>query len=73
MFADSPILAQAQITQLCSKNYWKAQLKNGAQIIVHPDKSLSDLSLVMGDFVVVEMTPFDFTKGRIIQKISPLP
>jgi translation initiation factor IF-1 len=53
---------------LRDKLYW-VELPNGHKVLGHlAQKDLSAAPLAMGRVVTLEMTPFDFSKGRIVLK-----
>lgn len=68
---ETPIAAQATIIERKGKHHFHAQLPNGKIIIAHTPKKLDALShtLQAGDKVSLEMTPYDFDKGRISGQI----
>ncbi len=47
---------------------FKVQLENGHTIVAHISGKMRKnyIRILQGDAVVVEMTPYDLTKGRII-------
>ena len=67
-----PIITTGTITEIYSEKAFRATLPNGKTIIAHPHKNLAGQipSIQPGTKVTLEMTPFDFEKGRI-SKIHP--
>jgi len=67
---EAPITTNALILDRLSGHVFRARLKNDKEIIVHTPKRLQNLAeeLSAGDFVKLEMTPFDFEKGRIEER-----
>ena len=65
-----PIKTIATIREKKGNHNFTASLPNGKIIMVHTPKKLNFLveELSDGDLVEVEMTPFDFDKGRIMSK-----
>jgi len=66
-----PIPATAEIIEKKGDHNFSARLPNGKVIMVHTPKKLDALSreLKGGDRVSIDMTPFDFDKGRISGKL----
>ncbi len=64
---EAPIKATATILERKGAHNFTAELPNGKVIIAHTPKKLNALAqeLIEGDSVSLEMTPFDFDKGRI--------
>lgn len=67
-----PILTSAEILKIYSARAFVAKLPNGKEIITHPAKRLEERigEIVPGVRVTLEMTPYDFEKGRIAE-INP--
>jgi translation initiation factor IF-1 len=71
MSKNENILLDAVLRDVLDRNAFRAMLKNGHEIIAFilaQDVELQ--SCGVGDFVKVEMTPYDMSKGRIINKIG---
>jgi len=64
---DGPIETVATILDRMDDHTFHATLPNGKVIVAHVPRRLSELSPVLevGDKVKLEMTPFDFEKGRV--------
>lgn len=64
---EAPIPATAKIIERKGPHNFSAELPNGKVIMTHTSKKLDALSSVIkaGDQVSLEMTPYDFDKGRI--------
>ena len=64
---EAPIKATATIIERKGDFNFTAKLPNGKIVMAHTPKKLNELSKVLesGDKVVLDMTPFDFDKGRI--------
>ena len=56
------------ITELLPNATFRVKLDNGHEIIAHTAGRLrkNRIRVLVGDQVLVEMTPYDLTKGRII-------
>jgi len=64
---ESPITTDAVILERKGDHTFTAELPNGKVLMVHTPKKLNELAqeLISGDKVKLEMTTFDFDKGRI--------
>jgi len=64
---EAPIPATAEIIERKGYYNFTARLPNGKLIMAHTTKKVDELSAILkpGDKVSLEMTPFDFDKGRI--------
>ena len=64
---EQPILAHGIIRKVQSDRVYEVELPNGKCITGHLPNPLAKLSreLIPGVHVRLEMTPFDFEKGRI--------
>ncbi len=64
---EAPITTTAQILEQRDDHTFFAKLPNGKEIIAHIPKKLANLksSIKANSIVSLEMTPFDFEKGRI--------
>ncbi|MGJ8696888.1 MAG: translation initiation factor IF-1 [Verrucomicrobiaceae bacterium] len=62
-----PITTTGEILSTLSDRAFRVRLPNGKEIIGHPAKSLNAQkdALTAGTRVKLEMTPYDFEKGRI--------
>lgn len=70
---EAPVITKAQLIKKRDHRTFFLLLKNGKRILGHLDKALvSSLpNLQVGDEVTIEMTPFDFDKGRIVSFSHP--
>ena len=70
---DAPIVTNGKIIHRRDDRTFCVELKNGKQIIGHMQKKMAHIrnSIVAGDTVRLEMTTFDFEKGRITEIITP--
>ena len=64
---DPPVITTGTILHSPQTHIYIVELKNGKQIIGHVAKAMKHLheSLTGGVKVTLEMTPYDFEKGRI--------
>lgn len=69
---DAPITTHGTIISRRDERTFIVELKNGKQIIGHTQKKLAHIrdEISDGDSVKLEMTPFDFEKGRIVAIIT---
>lgn len=71
---DAPIVTEGKvISRRDDERTFCVELRNGKQIIGHAQMKMAHLcdEIVDGDMVRLEMTTFDFEKGRITEIISP--
>jgi translation initiation factor IF-1 len=62
----SPIITKAQILERIDLTTYRASLPNGKSIHIHTaNHSPSDHAFQNGDLVIVELKPYDFSRGRI--------
>lgn len=69
MNPEPPILAPARLLKQLGPRHWQAELPNGAPLIAHLEhRSVASLKsqLQVKSLVRLELTPFDFSKGRIV-------
>lgn len=58
------------VSELLPNASFKVELENGHQIRAHLSgrMRMNKISILPGDRVTVEMTPYDLTKGRVIYR-----
>ena len=56
------------VTELLKNAMFRVTLENGHEVIAHASGKLrkNRIRVLTGDSVLVEVTPYDLTKGRII-------
>lgn len=66
---DAPIVTQGTVLSRRDERTFWVELKNGKRILGHTPKALADIrdEIKDGYTVTLEMTPFDFEKGRIME------
>jgi translation initiation factor IF-1 len=66
---DAPIVTEGKVISRRDERTFCVELKNGKQIIGHTELKMAHLrdAIVEGDGVRLEMTTFDFEKGRITE------
>jgi len=58
---------EGAIVEALSQRLYRVEFKNGHRFLAHlPGKSAVSVALKAGDKVTVEMSPFDFSRGRIL-------
>lgn len=66
-----PITVVGKVLEERGTGVWNASLPNGKVILAHLSKKARDTSNVaIGSEVVLEMTPYDFEKGRIREVVE---
>ena len=53
---------------------WRVQLDNGHMVTARLDDKLrlSPVRIIPGDHVAVELSPYDLTRGRIVERIKQM-
>lgn len=64
------ITLEAEVTEALPNAVFRVKLENGHSILAHVSGKMRMhfIRIVPGDKVVVEMSPYDLTKGRIITR-----
>ncbi len=59
------------VTETLPSTTFKVKLENGHEVLAHISGKMrvNYIRLLPGDKVLLEMSPYDLTKGRIIQRI----
>ena len=59
---------KGKVTELLPNAMFRVKLENGHVVTAHTAGKLrkNRIRVLQGDYVTVEMTPYDLTKGRII-------
>lgn len=65
------IKIEGEIVEALPNTTFKVRLKNGHEILAHISGRMrvNYIRLLPGDKVLVEMSPYDLTKGRIKQRL----
>ena len=60
---------EGKVTEV-SRDVFRVKLNNGHMIIAYLGGKMrkNRIGVIVGDTVIVEMTPYDLTKGRIIHR-----
>jgi len=66
------IILDATVIEANRGGIFNVQLDNGTKIIARPSGKIQQhlIKIIVGDKVRVEVSPYDMTKGRIIQRIK---
>lgn len=61
---------QGVITQCLSNGMFRVKLENGFQVLAHISGKIrrNSIKIVLGDCVIVELSPYDLTRGRIVYR-----
>ena len=53
---------------------WHVQLDSGHSVLAHMGEKLrmSPIRIIPGDRVAIELSPYDLTRGRIVERIKQL-
>lgn len=67
MANEEPIKVEGTVVELLPNTMFRVQLPNGHKILAHVSGKmrLHFIRILPGDKVMLEMSPYDFTKGRI--------
>ena len=59
---------QARVTEALPNAMFRVELENGHRVLAHVSGKMrmNFIRILPGDTVVVEMSPYDFDRGRII-------
>ncbi|MFA5871276.1 MAG: translation initiation factor IF-1 [Parcubacteria group bacterium] len=65
------IRLEGKVTETLPSTTFKVELENGHEILAHISGRMrvNYIRLLPGDKVLVEMSPYDLTKGRIVQRM----
>ena len=61
---------QGSITQCLSNGMFRVKLENGFQVLAHISGKIrrNSIRIILGDNVLVELSPYDLTRGRITRR-----
>lgn len=67
MSKQSAITVDGTVTEALSNSMFRVELENGHEVLCHISGKIrtNNIRIMPGDSVVVEMSPYDLTKGRI--------
>jgi len=73
MAKQTAISVEGEVLEALGSGLFKVRLVAEQEIICHPSGKMRmhNISILPGDAVTVEMSPYDFTKGRIVKRTLP--
>jgi translation initiation factor IF-1 len=66
------ISVKGVVTQCLSNGMFRVKLENGFNVLAHLSGKIRQnyIRILLGDNVVVELSPYDLTRGRIVYRIK---
>lgn len=63
---------QGEVTEALPNTMFRVELENGMNILTHLSGKMRVhyIKVLPGDWVTVELTPYDLTRGRIITRLK---
>jgi translation initiation factor IF-1 len=63
---------EGKVMEPAPNDMWRVQLTNGHVVMAHLSDKLriGPVRLVKGDLVAVELSPYDLTRGRIVERLK---
>ena len=73
MAKQTSISAEGTVLEALGTGLFKVALDSGHELICHPSGKMRmhNISILPGDQVTVEISPYDLTKGRISKRTLP--
>ena len=70
MAKEEPIRVQAVVKESLPNAMFKVELENGQEVLAHVSGRMRRyfLKVLRGDKVVVELSPYDLSRGRIVYR-----
>jgi translation initiation factor IF-1 len=70
MAKEEPIRVEAVVKEALPNATFKVELENGHKVLAHVSGKMrmNFIRILTGDKVVVELSPYDLTRGRIIYR-----
>jgi translation initiation factor IF-1 len=67
---EEPIRTEGTVVEVLANTMFRVELPNGHRVLAHISGKmrLNFIKILPGDKVVLEMSPYDLTKGRIIYR-----
>ena len=71
MAKESAILMKGEVSEALGNGFFRVILENGMEITCHLSGKMRKffIKVIAGDKVMVEMSPYDLTKGRISKRL----
>ena len=62
---------EGKVTEPTPNGTWRVQLDNGHMVMARLDDKLrlSTVRIIPGDRVAIELSPYDLTRGRIVERL----
>ena len=73
MAKDDIIEFEGLVKEVLPSSMFRVELENGHIVLAHISGKMrkNHIKVLLGDTVIVEMTPYDLTKGRITYRFMP--
>ena len=70
---DAVLRLQGEVVEALPNALFRVKLQNGLLILAHLSGKMRVhyIKVLAGDWVTVELTPYDLSKGRIITRLKP--
>lgn len=70
MSKDDVLKVEGVVIKQLPNSIFKVKLDNGKEVMAHPSGKirLNSIRIIEGDRVIVEFSPYDLTKGRIVYR-----
>nr|YP_009519673.1 Translation initiation factor 1 [Udotea flabellum]AYC65697.1 Translation initiation factor 1 [Udotea flabellum] len=68
----SGLQLQGVVRQCLSNGMFRIKLENGFHVLAHISGKIRrhSIRILLGDHVIVEMSPYDLSRGRILYRLS---
>jgi translation initiation factor IF-1 len=68
------IRVEGKVSEPAPNGTWRVQLDNGHMVTARLDDKLrmSPVRLIPGDRVAIELSPYDLTRGRIVERLRQI-
>ncbi len=68
MVKEEPIRVQGEVTEALPNAMFRVQLEDGHEVLAHVSgrMRMTYITILPGDTVTLEISPYDLTKGRIV-------
>ena len=70
---DDVLRVQGEVLEALPNARFRVELESGLLILAHLSGKMRVhyIKVLPGDWVVIELTPYDLTKGRIVTRLKP--
>lgn len=70
MAKEAPIRVEAEVVEALPNARFRLKLENGHEVLGHVSGKMRKffIKILPGDNVTVEISPYDFSKGRIVHR-----